>query len=58
MKIFDRPGFPGQRDKALGGMRYFDMVLQDRSFVAGDAFSMADSVCRADVRGRRRHCHP
>jgi glutathione S-transferase len=31
-----------QRDKAIRGMRYFDAVLQQRPFIAGDAFSMAD----------------
>ncbi len=31
-----------QRDKALAGMAYFDAVLQDYPFVAGDASSMAD----------------
>ena len=31
-----------QRDKALRGMHYFDSVLQNQPFVAGDAFSMAD----------------
>ncbi|KMO13043.1 glutathione S-transferase [Methylobacterium indicum] len=31
-----------QRDKALRGMRYFDGVLRRQSFVAGEAFSMAD----------------
>jgi glutathione S-transferase len=31
-----------QRDKALAGMTYFDIVLQSYPFVAGDAFSMAD----------------
>jgi len=31
-----------QRDRALKGMKYFDTVLRDHSFVAGDAFSMAD----------------
>jgi len=31
-----------QRDKALAGMTYFDSVLRDHPFVAGDAFSMAD----------------
>ncbi|WP_241014729.1 glutathione S-transferase [Burkholderia sp. Ac-20379] len=31
-----------QRDKGLRGMHYFDGVLRDRPFVAGDAFSMAD----------------
>jgi len=31
-----------QRDKALRGMRYFDGVLRQQPFIAGDAFSMAD----------------
>ena len=31
-----------QRDKALNGMRYFNGVLTHQSFVAGEAFSMAD----------------
>jgi glutathione S-transferase len=31
-----------QRDRALGGMNYFDTVLRRQPFVAGDAFSMAD----------------
>jgi len=31
-----------QRDKALMGMHYFNDVLKERPFVAGDAFSMAD----------------
>jgi glutathione S-transferase len=31
-----------QRDKALRGMRYFDGVLQNQNFVAGETFSMAD----------------
>ena len=31
-----------QRDKALSGMHYFDSVLKENSFVAGEAFSMAD----------------
>lgn len=31
-----------QRDKALKGMRYFDTVLRQQPFVAGQAFSMAD----------------
>ncbi len=49
LQVFKSPEWAGrqdwgnrQRDKALAGMRYFDTVLQDRSFVAGDAFSMAD----------------
>ena len=31
-----------QRDKAISGMRYFDRVLRQQPFVAGEAFSMAD----------------
>lgn len=31
-----------QRDKALGGMHYFDAVLRKQPFIAGEAFSMAD----------------
>ncbi|AMA58188.1 glutathione S-transferase [Bradyrhizobium sp. CCGE-LA001] len=31
-----------QRDKAVRGMRYFDSVLRQQPFVAGEAFSMAD----------------
>lgn len=31
-----------QRDKALRGMHYFDTVLRNQPFVAGEAFSMAD----------------
>ena len=31
-----------QRDKALKGMHYFDGVLLDRPYIAGEAFSMAD----------------
>jgi glutathione S-transferase len=30
------------RDKAIRGMQYFDRVLQERPYVAGDSFSMAD----------------
>src|ERR1700761_1551113 len=31
-----------QRDKALRGMHYFEAILKNQPFVAGDAFSMAD----------------
>lgn len=31
-----------QRDKALRGMHYFDKVLQQQTYVAGERFSMAD----------------
>ena len=31
-----------QRDKALRGMRYFDGILNQQPFVAGEVFSMAD----------------
>ncbi|MDB6441810.1 glutathione S-transferase [Pseudomonas sp. 21TX0197] len=30
------------RDKAIRGMRYFDSLLKDQPFVAGEKFSMAD----------------
>jgi len=49
LQVFKSPEWAGrrewgnrQRDRAQAGMKYFDTVLQDRSFVAGDAFSMAD----------------
>lgn len=32
------------REKAEAGMRYFDEVLRKQPFVAGDAFSMADTT--------------
>jgi len=31
-----------QRDKALRGMHYFDGILKEQPFVAGEAFTMAD----------------
>lgn len=31
-----------QGERAVAGMRYFDGVLRERPFVAGDSFSMAD----------------
>lgn len=31
-----------QRDKAIRGMHYFNILLETQPFVAGDAFSMAD----------------
>lgn len=31
-----------QRDKAIRGMHYFDKVLQQQTYVAGEKFSMAD----------------
>lgn len=31
-----------QREKAVRGMHYFDSVLRDQGFVAGESFSMAD----------------
>lgn len=38
-----------QRGKALKGMRYFNEVLKKQSFVAGDAFSMADITVTGDL---------
>lgn len=31
-----------QRDKAIRGMHYFDKVLQQQTYIAGEQFSMAD----------------
>lgn len=31
-----------QRDRAIAGMKYLDGILADRSYVAGEAFSVAD----------------
>ncbi len=49
LQAFKSPDWAGrqewgnrQRDKAQGGMAYFDSVLQTQPFVAGAAFSMAD----------------
>ena len=49
LQVFKSPEWAGrqdwgnrQRDRALGGMKYFDTVLQSCPYVAGDAFSMAD----------------
>lgn len=38
-----------QRDKAIAGMKYFDNVLQDQPYVAGDTFSMADITVLAGL---------
>ncbi|MDR5763254.1 glutathione S-transferase [Caballeronia sp. LZ035] len=49
MQAFKSPDWEGrdewgirQRDRALGGMRYFNQVLSQQPFVAGEIFSMAD----------------
>jgi glutathione S-transferase len=46
---FKSPGGDGRqawgersRDRAVAGMRYFDKVLRERDYVAGDTFSMPD----------------
>ena len=31
-----------QRDRALAGLNYFDTVLKNQGYLAGDSFSMAD----------------
>lgn len=31
-----------QREKAIDGMKYFDQVLRNQAYIAGDEFSMAD----------------
>jgi len=38
-----------QRDKAVGGMKYFDQVLRTQPYIAGDAFSMADITVLAGL---------
>lgn len=38
-----------QREKAVGGMRYFDSVLSAQPYIAGDAFSMADITAFAGL---------
>ncbi|MBM0139203.1 glutathione S-transferase [Pseudomonas cannabina] len=43
VELYQNPEWGGRmRDKAVRGMHYFNDVLKSRSFVAGDAFSMAD----------------
>ncbi len=49
LQVFKSPEWAGrqdwgnrQRDQALAGLAYFDAVLREYPFVAGDAFSMAD----------------
>jgi len=43
VELYQNPEWGGRmRDRAIRGMRYFDGVLRERPFVAGDAFSMAD----------------
>ena len=36
-------------DKAIAGMRYFDKVLRDQPYVAGETFSMADITVLAGL---------
>lgn len=38
-----------QRDKAIKGMAYFDSVLENNAYIAGDAFSMADITAFAGL---------
>ena len=38
-----------QRERAIKGMHYFDEVLADRPYVAGDKFSMADITAFAGL---------
>lgn len=51
LQVYKSPDWVGrtewgnqQRDKAVRGMRYFDGVLQQQAYVAGDSFSMADTT--------------
>ncbi|MCJ8208046.1 glutathione S-transferase [Pseudomonas sp. RGM2987] len=38
-----------QRDKAVAGMHYFDQVLRDQPYIAGEYFSMADITVLAGL---------
>jgi glutathione S-transferase len=38
-----------QRSKAVAGMKYFDEVLRDQAYVAGEQFSMADITVYAGL---------
>ncbi len=38
-----------QKERAVEGMKYFDKVLADQPYVAGDAFSMADITAFAGL---------
>jgi glutathione S-transferase len=56
LQAYKSPGWAGreewgkrQRDRALGGMKYFNDVLQTRSYVAGERFSMADATVYAGL---------
>lgn len=43
VELYQNPEWGGRmRDKAVRGMHYFDSVLKNQPFVAGDKFSMAD----------------
>jgi glutathione S-transferase len=43
VELYQNPEWGGRmRDKAVRGMRYFNTVLDQHRFVAGDEFSMAD----------------
>ncbi|MCB8881256.1 glutathione S-transferase [Acidisoma cellulosilytica] len=56
LQAFKSPAWEGrkdwgdrQREKALGGLRYFDNVLKDSPFIAGDHFSLADITVYAGL---------
>jgi glutathione S-transferase len=38
-----------QREKAISGMKYFDKVLRNQSYIAGEQFSMADITVYAGL---------
>lgn len=43
VEVYQNPEWGNHmRDKAVRGMRYFDSVLKNQPFVAGDRFTMAD----------------
>ncbi|WP_434581208.1 glutathione S-transferase [Pseudomonas sp. Z5-35] len=43
VELYQNPEWGNRmRDKAIRGMRYFDELLQQRPYIAGESFSMAD----------------
>ncbi|MBC3362280.1 glutathione S-transferase [Pseudomonas sp. SWRI154] len=43
VELYQNPEWGNRmRDKAIRGMRYFDDLLQQRPYIAGESFSMAD----------------
>ena len=50
IELYQNPGWgEHSRDRAQAGMRYFDQVLGERPYLAGDSFSMADITAFAGL---------